>query len=261
MFGGIIRTQVGNHAPYAYALVQRDWNDDRALVVQDVTTHFDYDSYYLGLGSSGSLTDRLLYAAEFVYEGGHGESNSFDESGAQITQTEEDISAWALDARLDYTYTNPGRTRLGAELILASGDKDRFSSNSTFGGNQPGTQDHAFNAFGLVNTGLAFSPAVSNLAVARVGASTFPLPESSRFHQLQVGADVLVFCKLLGEAPIDEATNNDRFLGVEGDLYLTWQVTSDVTFALRYGGFIPGNAIEGDKSLRNLFYAGVTYAF
>ena len=262
MYGGILRTQAGkNHAPYAYVLIQRDWNDDDPLVAQNVTTRFDYDSYYLGLGSSGSLTDRLLYAAEFVYEGGHGESNSFDESGAQVTQTEEDISAWALDARLDYTYTNPQRTRLGAELILASGDKDRLASNSTFGGNRPGTDDHAFNAFGLVNTGLAFSPAVSNLAVGRVGASTFPLPDSSRFGQLQVGADVLVFCKLLAEAPIDEPTNNDRFLGVEGDLYITWQVTSDVTFALRYGGFIPGNGIEGDKSLRNLFYAGVTYAF
>jgi hypothetical protein len=261
MYGGILRTQAGNHAPYGYVLIQRDWNDDDPLVAQNVTTRFDYDSYYLGIGSSGSLTDRLLYAAEFVYEGGHGESNSFDENGAQVTQTEEDISAWALDGRLDYTYTNPQHTRLGAELILASGDKDRLASNSTFGGNQPGSQDHAFNAFGLVNTGLAFSPAVSNLAMLRMGGSTFPMPGSSRFNQLQVGADVLVFCKLLGEAPIDEPTNNDRFLGVEGDLYLTWQVTSDVTFALRYGGFIPGNAIEGDKSLRNLFYAGVTYAF
>src|SRR4051812_42113545 len=187
MYGGILHTQVGSHSPYAYVLIQRDWNDDDPLVAQNVTTHFDYDSYYLGLGSSGSLTDRLLYAAEFVYEGGHGESNSFDASGVQTKQTEEDISAWAMDARLDYTYTNPGRTRLGAELILASGDKDRIASNSTFGGNKPGTDDHAFNAFGLVNTGMAFSPAVSNLAVARVGASTFPLPESARFHQLQLG--------------------------------------------------------------------------
>ena len=261
MYGALLRAQVGLHQPYAYVLVQRDWNDDDPLVVDAVTTRFDYDSYYVGIGSAGALSDRLLYAAELVYEGGHGLSNSFDADGAQIAQTEEDISAWAADARLDYIVPDARRSRLGAELILASGDKDRLASTTTFGGNSPGTQDHAFNAFGLINTGLAFSPAVSNLAVIRAGASTFPLPESSRFSQLQVGADVFVFSKLLGEAPIDEPTNNDRFLGVECDLYLTWQISSDVTFALRYGGFIPGNAIESDKGYRNLFFAGVTYAF
>ena len=52
-----------------------------------------------------------------------------------------------------------------------------------------------------------------------------------------------------------------NILGVEADLYLTWQITSDVTFAMRYGGFIPGPAIEGDSGLRNFFFAGVTYAF
>ena len=146
-------------------------------------------------------------------------------------------------------------------MILASGDKDRLASNTTFGGNRAGTDDHAFNAFGLLNTGLAFSPAVSNLAVGRVGASTFPLPDKTGYRQLQVGVDVLVFSKMVGEGGIDEATNDHHFLGVEGDLFLTWQVSSDVTFALRYGGFVPGPAIEGDSSLRNFFFAGVTYAF
>jgi hypothetical protein len=261
LFGGLLRTQAGRHAPYAYVLVQRDWNDDDPLVVDAVTTRFDYDSYYLGLGSSGAVTDQLLYAAEFVYEGGEGLSNSLDADGAQVDQTDEDVSAWALDARLDYVYTDPRRTRLSGELILASGDKDRQASNTTFGGNRSGSDDHGFNAFGLLNTGLAFSPAVSNLAVVRVGASTFPLPDSARCSQLQVGADVLVFNKLLGDAPIDEPTNGDRFLGVEADLYVTWQVSSDVTLSVRYGGFIPGGAIEDDKSLRNLFFAGITYAF
>jgi hypothetical protein len=147
------------------------------------------------------------------------------------------------------------------ELILASGDSDRRTSNATIGGNRSGTDDHGFNAFGLLNTGLAFAPAVSNLIVTRLGASCFPWPDSARLRQLQIGADVLVFNKFLEDAPIDEPTNDHRFLGVEADLYVTWQVASDVTVSLRYGGFIPGPSIEGDSSLRNFFFAGVTYAF
>jgi len=31
---------------------------------------FDYNSYYLGIGSTGNLTDRLQYTLEAVYEAG-----------------------------------------------------------------------------------------------------------------------------------------------------------------------------------------------
>src|SRR5437016_4518292 len=94
-----------------------------------------------------------------------------------IDQTEDQIQAWAADARLDYLFPDLRRTRLSAEVILASGDDDRGNTSNTFNGNKPGTNDRAFNAFGLLNTGLAFAPAVSNLLAFRVGGSTFPLPE------------------------------------------------------------------------------------
>jgi hypothetical protein len=260
-YGGMLSVQSGLHTPFVYGLVQRDYNGNEVSNRGGVTTRFDYNSYYLGAGSTGSFTDNWLYGLEVVYEGGGGLSNSIDNTGAQVTQTHEDIQAWALDARLDYLFADVRRSRVELELILASGDTDRQTSNGTLGGNQPGTDDHGFNAFGLLNTGLAFAPAVSNLIVTRLGASCFPWPDTSRFRQLQLGADVLVFNKFLEDAPIDEPTNDHRFLGVEGDLYLTWQVASDVTFSLRYGGFIPGPSIEGDSSLRSFFFAGVTYAF
>jgi hypothetical protein len=261
LFGAMLSVQAGTHQPYVYGLVQRDYNGGEVLTTDGVATRFSYDSHYIGIGSTGAFTDNWLYGVEAVYEGGHGLSNSFDAGFAQVDQTDEDIEAFALDARLEYLLADPRRTRISAELILATGDRDRLSSASTFGGNESGTDDHGFNAFGLLNTGLAFAPTVSNLAMVRFGVATFPVPESTTFRNLQAGFDVLVFNKFEGDAPIDEPTNNRQFLGVEGDLYITWQITSDVTFVARYGGFIPGPAIEGDSGLRNLFFTGVTYAF
>lgn len=261
LYGAMASVQVGRHQPFVYGLIQRDYNGEEVRPNDGGSTRFNYDSHYIGVGSAGAFTDYLLYGIEAVYQGGEGLSSGVDETGADLPQAEEDIQAWALDARLDYLFADVRRSRLSGELILASGDSDRLSSNTTVAGNRPGTDDHSFNALGLLNTGLAFAPAVSNLGVVRVGVSTFPCPDVARYRRLQVGFDAFAFAKLESDGPIDELTNDKRFLGVEGNLYMTWQLTSDVTLAVRYGGFIPGPAIEGDSGLRNFFFAGVTYAF
>lgn len=266
-YGGMLSVRAGTHRPYIYALGQRDHNSDDTSVNNvngtDVTTVYDYDSYYIGAGSVGALTDRLAYGIEAVFEGGRTKSNSaaVDGDGNFIPQTTDDIHAWALDAQLNYLFPDPQRTRLSGEVILASGDDDRQITSSTFGGNQPGTRDTAFNAFGLLNTGLAFAPTVSNIIVARGGISLFPFPEVKPLQRLQIGSDLFAFFKLDANAPIDEATTDDSFLGFEPDVFLNWQITSDVTLALRYGAFVPGDAIVNDGKIRQFFYAGVTFAF
>ncbi len=258
----IVSTPSGEHRIFAYGLVQRDDNGSETLVTDSVTTRFDYNSYYIGVGASGNFGDNLLYGVEFVYEGGHTLSNSTDPAdSSQLLQTRDQIQAFALDARLDYVLADPRRTKFSAELILASGDSDRIASNTTLGGNKSGTHDNSFNALGLLNTGLAFAPAVSNVAIGRVGASTFPMPDSSIFKQMQLGTDFLVFNKMVRDGPIDEPTSDGRYLGTEGDFYMNWQVTSDVSLSMRYGIFFPGSAISGDSSPRNFFFLGVSYAF
>jgi hypothetical protein len=264
-YGLMLGSQVAQtHRPYVYAMFQQDYNDKEDLIVGPVTTEFQYNSYYLGIGSSGTVTDRLLYGIEAVYEGGRGKSNSFEVSGpflSPIEQTTEDICAWALDARLDYLMTDPNRTRLSLEGILASGDDDRLSTSNTFGGNQPGTNDTAFNAFGLLNTGLAFAPTVSNLMMLRTGVSTFPLSDVYSVRNLQVGVDVFVYAKTDADAPIDEITGDERYLGWEPDVFLNWPITSDVTLAVRYGVFFPNSGNFPDDSSRQFIYVGVTYGF
>jgi hypothetical protein len=263
-YGVNVAHQVGQHRPYVYGLVQRDYNDDDVATTGGVVTEFDYNSYYLGAGVGGAITDRLLYGVEVVYEGGTTLSNSFIVSGpvlTQIPQTEDDISAWAADARVDFLLLDRRRSRLSAEVIVASGDDDRLQTSSTFGGNAPNTTDHAFNAFGLLNTGLAFAPAVSNILIVRAGALTFPMPEHSAFDKLQVGVDCFVYNKLDSGASIDEPTFDRGYLGFEPDFFLNWQISSDVTLALRYGIFFPGSAIVADDDPRHFIGAGVTYAF
>jgi hypothetical protein len=148
-------------------------------------------------------------------------------------------------------------------VILASGDDDRGNTSNTFAGNTPDTDDNAFNAFGLLNTGLAFAPQVSNMLAFRVGGSTFPLPDLGPLRRLQIGTDLFLYNKLDSDAPIDEpTTGNERFLGWEPDFYINWQATSDVTFVFRYGVFFPNaDAFNGDDTARQYIYGGMTYAF
>lgn len=265
-YGGMLSAEAGAHRPFVFGLIQRDYNEDDFSTQGGVPTDFHYDSYYIGVGSTGSVGNRLLYGVEAVYEGGKTLSNSFEiPEGGPITpvnQTEDDIHAWAADVRVDYLIKDRRKSRIGAELILASGDDDRGSTSSTFNGNTPGTDDNAFNGFGLLNTGLAFAPQVSNLLAVRVGGSTFPLPDSGSLRRLQVGTDLFVFAKLDGDAPIDEpSAAGESYLGWEPDLFLNWQMTSDITFAVRYGIFFPNEDAFGNDEIRQYLFMSVSYAF
>jgi hypothetical protein len=268
-YGGIASTRINTHRPYAYVLVQRDHNPNgftTSLGGSTVNTDYDYNSYYLGFGSTGALTDRLAYGVEVVYEGGDTLSSPFsiDPSTGTATvtdQTEDDIHAWAVDVQLDYLPGDRRNTRFSTEFIYASGDDDRLNSTNTFAGNAPGTDDDGFNAFGLLNTGVAFSPSVSNLIALRGGVSTFPFPDVKLLRRMQVGADAFVFFKADEDGGVDEPTENERYLGWEPNVYVNWQITSDLSLALRYGVFFPGEAIVNDEKERHFFFAGLTFSF
>jgi hypothetical protein len=265
-YGGMVTATVGDHRPYVYGLVQRDYNKMDELDLGLIQTAFEYNSWYVGVGSAGSLSPNLRYGVELTYEGGSTLSNSFSASGAgglfPVEQTHDQIEALAFDARLDYFLLDRRQTRLSLEVLAASGDSDRGSSTNTFNGNRPGTRDHGFNGFGLLNTGLAFAPDPSNLLAVRVGAATIPLPDVGIFQRLQIGVDAFLLYKLQGHAPIDEATADHQYLGFEPDLFVNWQVTSDLTLAVRYGAFFPSNRAFGQNDdVRQFLFAGLTFSF
>jgi len=264
-YGAMLSTAIGAHRPFIYVLAQQDYNKDVTLEVAPTETKFNYNSHYVGVGFTGSLTDRLLYGAELVYEGGETLSNSFTIEPPFLVsadQTSNDIEAYAADFRLDYLLNDPYHTRLSAEVIVASGDENRvLSSSSTFGGSAPGTKDRAFNGFGLLNTGLAFAPSVSNLLVGRGGVSSFPLSNFQALRRLQMGADFFVYSKVRDEAPIDEPTLDSAYLGWEPDVFINWQIVSDVTLTARYGVFFPSSDAFTNDDARQFFSIGMTFAF
>ncbi|MGF1452141.1 MAG: alginate export family protein [Opitutales bacterium] len=259
--GGMVRYNVGSKfVPYFYGIVQRDVNDDDILQVGSSATRFDYNSYYIGGGAEGALLTNLRYGLEAAYQGG--ENLSFDPSNATLAgQTTEEISAWAVDGRLDYFIRNKFSPRFSGGFTAATGDDDRLlHTTNTFGGNQPGTDDNAFNAFGLVNKGYAFSPSISNLIMGRAGASVYPLPDIERLRRFQLGAEFFTFFKFDDDAPIDEPSTDDAYLGFEADVYANWQIFSDLSLNARYGAFLPSDTLIEDD-VRHFFYSGVTLSF
>lgn len=258
-FGGRVayRTPT-SHELYAYYLRSQDYNDDpqhaRATIIPG-TYDFEYNANYFGIGARGSVGTSLLYLAEFVYQTGESQADPL-----RSFQRAEDISAYAARAQLTYLLRDKHRTRIEGEFLIASGDDDRLVSTDTIGGNLRNTDDNAFNSLGYVNTGLAFSPALSNLVSLRIGASSFPLTDVNGFDRLQFGADVLVSFKLDEDAPIDEATESDAYLGTELDFSVNYAITSDLSLTARYGLFFGGEAIAAED-FRQFVFVGVTLSF
>jgi hypothetical protein len=258
-FGGMITyTFPSTHEIYGYVLHMGDDNSGdrpRAPIVPE-PVQFEYDATYLGIGSTGSIGPQLRYVGEFVYQFGDSQSDPL-----RGPQEEEDISAWAARAQLTYLLRDAWLTRFEFEALFASGDDDRLVTTDTVGGNLAGTDDNAFNSLGFVNTGLAFAPALSNLMLFRAGVATFPLREFEGFDRFQIGVDAIVHNKLDSDAPIEEPTTDDTYLGFETDLFLNWRITSDLSFTARYGVFFPGDAIATQTDARHFVFLGATLQF
>ena len=126
-----------------------------------------------------------------------------------------------------------------------------------------GTTDRAFNSLGYANTGLALGPELSNLLSFRLGASTSPRIFGIRDDSLRVGVNGFLFTKVDEIAPLNFRTHTDEsFVGGEIDFAVDWRITSDIGVLVRYGVFLPGDAmLPGRDDPRHFFYAGVTYAF
>jgi hypothetical protein len=101
------------HRIFVYALKQHDSNHNSLLITDPIPgpigdefgTAFEYNSHYIGIGSTGNLGDRVLYSTEFVLQGGDSNSTSVISAGGfavPVAQTQDDIDAYAFDIKIEY---------------------------------------------------------------------------------------------------------------------------------------------------------------
>ncbi len=243
------------YAFYLYSGDNYNRTESRAPIVF-TDAKFDHASNFLGLGTNLTIGDDLQVLFEAVAQLGTNYSDPL-----RGTQTREDVKAGATRAQFAYLLRDATRSRIELEFLAGTGDDDRLSSTDTVGGNAPGTTDHAFNTLGFANTGLAFGGSLNNLWSTRLGYSCEPFPDLGPISAIQVGIDGFIFSKISAAAPIDELTNQSKFLGGEVDLFLNYRINSDLSFSARYGIFLPGEAIAGSHHARDFALFSIVLSF
>ena len=245
-----------HHRPFFYFMTNRDHTNPS---LPDPFQSYEYSSSYIGIGSEGTIVlPNLRYQLEFVGEWGRTYSDG-------VTDGKDRICAMAANAALEYLFGTKMHPKVMFEYIFGSGDSDRqLSATSTVGGNLAGTEDNAFNAFGFRDTGIAFSPRISNIHIYSFGATFFPLETMELFRKMEVGSKVFFYHKASRQGAISDTTaiNNVRDLGWEWDIFCDWRITSDLAWTVRYGLFNPSSAYDGtDKDIRHFLYSGIIVSF
>ncbi|MBI4341952.1 MAG: alginate export family protein, partial [Candidatus Omnitrophica bacterium] len=243
---------IPNHGVYSYVLFQRDDSDEDP---EDLTRDYDYNSEYFGLGAEGKLLANVRYATELILETG--------DSVTSLTQQEQDVTAWALDASVTYDVQLPTQPTIYGEYAFGSGDSDRSNVTNTVNGNLAG-KDTNFLYFGYLPTGYALAPRLSNLRMLKLGMALKPLEWVRWFRDLTCSVD---FYRYMKEEPAGgifdaEASETDRDVGYEVDLTLSWQVLSDLGLTIEYGRFQPGDAYpRATNDASQYFSVSVTTTF
>ena len=263
---------IAGHRPYAYYLWQNDLNGGQTAVLgtaaRPIVTTFDYNSGYVGAGSTGNLAADIVYRSEFTWQYGTTLSDPLDPTNLVTLsrpQVENQISALAGVVGLTWLARDAGDTRVDFQALAGSGSSERLESGTTFAGIAPGATDRSFNSLGYINTGLALAPEPANLFCPSLGVSSNLLPSSDLLSEFRLGVNGYLFTRIQPDAPISIQTRLDgsNLVGGEIDGILDWRISSDVNFNFRYGIFIPNASVffSGEGQIRDFIYAGVTYAF
>ena len=241
------------HEPFAYVAIQDDRTREDPI---DLLQNYRYDSRYVGFGSSGELIDNLKYSTEWVIERGRS-------YGHERFLRQDRIKAWAFDQRLDYYFRHKMKPVISGEYMFASGDTDRLDSpTNALGGNRRDHVDRGFVGFGFRDTGISFSPRLSNIHVWRLGGAFRPLAEVEALKDLELGTDWFLYAKHHSDAAVSDvfADRQSGYLGWEMDYFANYRITSDLSWTVRFGSFFPGRSFS-DQTTRTFLLTGVTWSF
>lgn len=246
----------GEQRPFVYFFRQSDFND--YFDVRFPTSSYDYESKYLGTGSSGEIVTNLRYQGELVYEFGEGHADPQQGSPAP----REGLRGNGMLLGAEYYLDNVFNPRLALQYLRGSGDSDRASVTNTVGGNTPTTHDHNFIGFGFAETGLALGPLLSNIRVIKTGLAFKPLKNSKRFSELELATNYYYFFKDERTGAISDfrAARKRWHVGDEVDVAANWKLLSDLTTSLQVGFFKQGAAYFR-RETRAFLAANFTFSF
>ena len=242
---------------YLYALVEQD--ESKSLAPAQARLDFSYDARYFGFGSEGRIDPMLNYFFEVVGEGG-------TTLQGLPPFLREPISAYAATSGLQYYPNWFWKPTVSLELSMGSGNRFRTSVTNTFsGGNPAPVADENFLYFGAYDGGLALSPRLSNLVVARLGYQVKPLPAGhDLLPELSLGATASKYWRdhVTGAISDTLATVPDADVGTALDVYAAARPLSDLSMLLQYGRFEPGRAYTPDAREANYrVFATATQSF
>jgi hypothetical protein len=246
---------------YAYGLAQFDLNG--RTPPGSGSFEYGYDSQYWGIGARSQPLTFLDLRGEIIFETGRSYPDPYTVTGASAEP--EPIQAFCLDLVAEAHPALPLGLRFSAEYLWGSGDRDRLSVTNTVYGNEAGTADNGFLAFGYVNTGISLYPRPSNLHILRIGAASRPLASVAPWLEtLDIAVDGFYYLKdkKTGAISDQRADLPESYVGMEFDLSVTWRPLSDVLASIRYGLFLPGDAYSSaTNDARGFLSASLTYMF
>ena len=241
---------------YAYHVSQVDHSE--SLNAAQAALDFRYNSSYTGIGGNIRITPRLLLLTEAALEGG---STLAATAGRRV-----DVEASFFEALALWQLKGANDGLVQAEYAYGSGDPQRGNVTDTFGGKRNGTTDENWLYFGRIETGLALSPRLSNLHMARVGYQQRIRLDGRNVHPTDplIGVKFTEYYKDHQDGAISDtlASVSAKHVGGAADAYIAWRIWSDTVLNLQYGLFSPGAAYPaGTQDNTQRFLASTTLSF
>lgn len=257
--------KLAQHRPYVFFMRTEDSSEEDP---DTLTADFTYDAYYYGAGSKGELFfPNLRYFGELILERGKNHL-----SGVVDTAN---IKASAYDTGLEYYFKFYSRPVVKLEYAHGSGDEERQSVTNTTAGNPFGL-DKNFLYFGhFTSGGFALNARLSNIDIYKLGLTAKPFEKGlgrlknkqifQGLPDLTLGSNYYVFRKAESAGGISDARASRNFsdIGTEWDLFVTWRVSSDLSWSFKWGYLDTEDAYLDDGKGKNerFMTSGLTLSF
>jgi hypothetical protein len=224
---------LGRHIPYYGRVVVRDQTEK----VVRTNQYFEQNLSFHYAGLRGALTPDLRYSTELVY--GAGRISSFAEVRHHMA-----LMSRAFLFNLQWATPDDWGV-VQYDYKRGTGDSDRGSVTEigTRNGSRIGGTDSNFFYMGYTDSGLSYSPRLSNIEVQHAGW-TYRIEDEEADQEHQISLDFYNYRRLKKAGAVYDSTTDfpKRYLGSEFDFTYQFKPLSNVSIISRVGLFLPGEA-------------------